>query len=105
MLSPKARMSPTPTNTEFLMTTPRLTSMLPRLLMELVSLLDLTPLLFLMAVPNMLLTLLTITTDMSLMLPTKELLCTQRRNLMHLHLHTMLRSSLCFVNIYATYLC
>merc|ERR1719228_2062769 len=107
MLNPKARMSPTPTNTEFLMTTPRLTSMLPRLLTELVLLLGLTPLLFLMAVPNMLLTLLTITTDMLLMLPTKELLCTQRRNLMHLllHMHLHLRSSLCFVNIYETYLC
>merc|ERR1719228_2704363 len=80
--------------------------MLPRLLMELVLLQDLTPLLFLMAVPNTSSTPPTITTDMSLRSPTKELLCTQRRNLMHLllHLHTMLKPSLCFVNIYQIFM-
>merc|ERR1719228_2857452 len=78
--------------------------MLLRLLMELALLLDLTPLLFLMAVPNMSSTPLTITTDMSPRSPMKELLCTQRRNLMHLHLHIMLKPSLCFVNIYQIFM-
>merc|ERR1712055_921749 len=61
--------------------------MLLRLLMEAVLSLENTPLLFLMAVPNTSSTPMTITTDMSPRLPTKELLCTQRRNLMHLPLH------------------
>merc|ERR1712055_311578 len=84
--------------------------MLLRLLMELALLLDLTPLLFLMAVPNTSSTPLTITTDMSPRSPTKEPLCTQRRNLthllLHMHLppHIMLKPSLCFVNIYQIFM-
>merc|ERR1719228_123769 len=66
--------------------------MLLRLLMEAVLLLENTLLLFLMAVPNTSSTPLTITTDMSPRLPTKELLCTQRRNLMHLPPHIMLNA-------------
>merc|ERR1719209_2728572 len=84
--------------------------MLLRLLMEAVLSLENTPLLFLMAVPNTSSTPLTITTDMLPRLPTKELLCTQRRNLMplllHMHLppHIMLKPSLCFVNIYQIFM-
>merc|ERR1712038_1761985 len=102
MLSPRARTSPTPTSTELLMTTPRLTSTLLRLLMDLVLSQDLTPLLFLMAVPSMLSTPLTTTTDTSPRLPTRESLSTQRPSLTcpHLPLPTMLKPSVCFVNIY-----
>merc|ERR1719228_1468775 len=80
--------------------------MLLRLLMEAVLSLENTLLLFLMVVPNTSSTPQTITTDMLLRLPTKELLSTQRRNLMHLplHLHTMLKPSLCFVNIYQIFM-
>merc|ERR1712055_67177 len=82
--------------------------MLLRLLMEAVLSLENTPLLFLMAVPNTSSTPLTITTVMLPRLPTKELLCTQRRNLMHLHMHLpphiMLKPSLCFVNIYQIFM-
>merc|ERR1712055_364440 len=65
MLSPRARTSPMPTSTELLMTTPRLTSTLLRLLMDLVLSQDLTPLLYLMAVPSMSSTPLTTTTDVA----------------------------------------
>merc|ERR1719228_1173236 len=67
--------------------------MLLRLLMEAVLSLENTLLLFLMAVPNTSSTPLTITTDMSPRSPMKELLYTQRRNLMHLPPHIMLKSN------------
>merc|ERR1719315_245938 len=95
-------MSLTLTNMELLMTIPRLTSMLLRLLMEAVLLLDLTPLLFLMAVPNTSSTPLTTTTDMSPRLPTRVSKSTQRPShmLQLLPLLIMLKPSVCFVNIY-----
>merc|ERR1711892_55356 len=67
MLSPPTLMSLTPTPTEWLMTTPRLTSTLLRLLMLPVLCLDLTMLLFPTAVPSMPSTPPTTTTDMLLM--------------------------------------
>jgi hypothetical protein len=78
MLSQLTPMSllPTPTHMLLLMTTPSLLSMLLRLVMVLVTLLDLTPLLFLMVVPSMLTTRLMAMKDMLLMLPMKELLST-----------------------------
>merc|ERR1712183_721638 len=81
MWSQRVRTSPTPTSTELLMTTPRLTSMLLRLLMDLVLLLDLAPLLFLMAVPSTSSTPQTTTTDMSPRLPMRESLHTLRLSL------------------------
>merc|ERR1719206_528802 len=102
MLSPRARTSPMPTSTELLMTTPRLTSMLLRLLMDQVLLLDLTPLLFLMAVPSMSSTPQITTTDMLLRSPMRESLLTLRPSLMLQPLPTMLKPSLCFVNIYSS---
>merc|ERR1712123_499144 len=69
-----------------LMTTPMLISMLQRLVMVLVTLLDLTLLLSLMVVPSMLTTRLMDMKDMLLMLPMKELLPTQ----LLLHQPTML---------------
>merc|ERR1712025_1114201 len=100
MLSQRARTSLTLTSTELLMTTPRLTSTLLRLLMELVLSLDHTLLLFLMVVPSMLSTPPTTTMDMLPRLPTKELLPILRLSHMPLPLPTMLKPSLCFVNIY-----
>merc|ERR1719312_2385792 len=91
MLSPRARTSPTPTSTELLMTTPRLTSTLLRLLMAQVLLLDHTPLLFLMAVPSMSSTPQIITTDMLLRSPMRESLLTLRPSLMLQPLPTMLK--------------
>merc|ERR1719318_676623 len=98
-LSPRARTSPTPISTELLMTTPRLTSTLLRLLMELVLSLDLTQLLFLMVVPSTSSTPLTTTTDMSPRLPMKESLPTQRPSHMPLSPPPpiTLKPSLCFV--------
>merc|ERR1711892_1441925 len=102
MLSPRARTNPTPTSTELLMTTQRLTSTLLRLLMEPVLSLDLTLLLFPMVVPSMSSTLLTTITDMLSRSHTKESQSTPRPSLMPLlpPLPTMLKPSLCFVNIY-----
>merc|ERR1712183_344654 len=100
MLSPRARTSPMPTSTELLMTTPRLTSMLLRLLMDLVLSQDLTPLLFLMVVPSMSSTPQTTTTDMSPRSHTRESPFTLMLLPMPLPLPTMLKPSLCFVNIY-----
>merc|ERR1712106_622372 len=60
-----------------LMTTPNPTSTLLRLAMVLEMLLDLIPLLFLMAVPSMSTTMLTDMKDMLLMLPMMALLSTQ----------------------------
>merc|ERR1711874_676757 len=101
-LSPRARMSPTPTSTELLMTTPRLTSTLLRLLMELVLSLDLTQLLFPMVVPSTSSPPLTTTTDMSPKLPMKESQPTLRPSHMPLPppLPITLKPSLCFVNTY-----
>merc|ERR1711862_216598 len=100
MLSPRARMSPTPTSTELLMTTPRLTSTLLRLLMDQVLLLDHTPLLFLMAAPSMSSTPQITTTDMLLRSPMRESPHTLMLQPMPLSLPTMFKPSLCFVNIY-----
>merc|ERR1712018_59890 len=102
MLSLRARTSLTLTSTELLMTTPRLTSTLLRLLMELVLSLDHTLLLFLMAVPSMSSTPPTTTTDMSPRLPTRVSPSTQKPSptCLHLLLPTMLKPSVCFVNIY-----
>merc|ERR1719317_1242243 len=91
-----------PTSTELLMTTPRLTSTLLRLLMDQVLLLDLTPLLFLMAVPSMSSTPQITTTDTLLRSPMRESLLTLRPSLMLQPLPTMLKPSLCFVNIYSS---
>merc|ERR1711970_206424 len=63
---------------ESLMTTPRPTSTLPRTQMAAVPSLDLTALPFLMAEPRTSNTLLTTTTVMSLMSPTRECLTTPR---------------------------
>merc|ERR1719483_648109 len=97
MQSPPMLTNHTPTPTELLMTTQRLTSMLLRLLMLTVLSLDLMMLLFPMVAPSTSSTQLTTTTDMSLMLPMKESQFTQR---LPLPLPTMLEPSLCFVNIY-----
>merc|ERR1719180_402270 len=86
MLSPRVRTSPTPTSTELLMTTPRLTSTLLRLLMDPVLSQDLTPLLFLMVVPSTSSIPQTTTTDMSPRSPTKESLSTQKPSLTCPHL-------------------
>merc|ERR1719430_2522480 len=91
MLSPRARTSPTPTSTELLMTTPRLTSMLLSLLMDLVLSQDLTPLLFLMAVPSTSSIPQTTTTDMSPRLPMRESPLTLMLLPMPLPLPTMLK--------------
>merc|ERR1739838_1183993 len=102
MLNQLMLMNPTPTSTELLMTTPRLTSTLLRPLMVPVLSLDLMMLLFPMAVPSMSSTPPTTTTDMSLMSPMTESQSTPRPSLMSLlpPLPTMLKPSLCFVNIY-----
>merc|ERR1719477_471513 len=102
MLSPRARTSPTPSSTELLMTTPRLTSTLLRLLMDQVLLLDHTPLLFLMAVPSMSSTPQITTMDMLLRSPMRVRLSTLKPSLtcQHLPLPTMLKPSVSFVNIY-----
>merc|ERR1719427_1338013 len=102
MLSPRVRTSPMPTSTELLMTTPRLTSTLLSLLMDLVLSLDHTPLLFLTAVPSMSSTHPTTTTDMSPRSHTRESPCTPKPSLTFPHLPqpTMLKPSVCFVNIY-----
>merc|ERR1719483_534681 len=97
MQSPPMLTNHTPTPTELLMTTQRLTSMLLRLLMLTVLSLDLMMLLFPMVAPSTSSTPLTTTMDMSLMLPMKESQFTQR---LSLPLPTMLKPSLCFVNIY-----
>merc|ERR1719350_1253347 len=103
MLSQLPLTNPTPTSMELLMTTPRLTSMLPRLLMLLVLFLDLTMLLFPMAAPSMSSIPPTTTMDMLLMSPTRESQSTPRPSLMlpPLPPPTMLKPSLCFVNIYS----
>merc|ERR1712018_130325 len=75
MLSPTPMRSPhTPTPTLLLMTTPRPASMLRNSPMVLPTLLDLTPLLFLMAESNMSSTPPMDMTDLLLMSPTRELL-------------------------------
>merc|ERR1719483_913578 len=104
MLSLPMLMSLTPTPTELLMTIPRLTSTLLRLLMLPVLYLDLTMLLFPTAVPSMSSTPPTTTTDMLLRLPMTVSLSTLRLLLMLPPLPTMLKPSLCFVNIYQQYL-
>merc|ERR1719233_1344520 len=86
MLSPRARTSPTPTSTELLMTTPRLTSTLLSLLMDLVLSQDLTPLLFLTAVPSTSSIPQTTTTDMSPRSPTRESLSIPKPSLTCPHL-------------------
>merc|ERR1719205_567401 len=82
MLSQLMLTNPTPTSMELPMTTPRLTSMLPRLLMLLVLFLDLTMLLFPMVAPSMSSIPPTTTTDMSLMSPMRESQSTPRPSLM-----------------------
>merc|ERR1711933_129398 len=82
MLSPTPMRSPhTPTPMLLLMTTPRPASMLRNSPMVLPTLLDLTPLLFLMAESNTSSTLPTDMMDMSLMSPMREPLSTQKPQL------------------------
>merc|ERR1712026_650746 len=97
MLNLLMLMSHTPTSMELLMTTQRLTSMLLRLPMPTVLFPDLMMLLFPMAVPSMSSTPPTTTTDMLLMLPMMVLLPTLK---LPLPQPTMLKPSLCYVNIY-----
>merc|ERR1711862_354750 len=90
MLRRRELPSPTLTSTLLLTITPRLLSMLEKLLMLMVLFLDLTLLLFPMAAPRTSSTPLTTTMDMLLMSPMRVSQYILRPSLMFLHLHLLI---------------